>query len=199
MIVMRCQPLRRALCFKEEKVEIPEIGNLFFGLIASIGTVVATLYNVGQVRKINAELLASFEIALEKQNKHSVTELFRLIHGLRMNYSDIVVLVNDDNCSKIIYALKKTPGIVSFENGKFQYSGVGKIRLFMMADRFFRWGGLALSAIVAIFALWLLAFGGSGEVIAGIALIFPASIGIGLSLRSNRYDKMVSSLVSNET
>ncbi|APC87780.1 hypothetical protein FORC22_1919 [Vibrio parahaemolyticus] len=69
----------------------------------------------------------------------------------------------------------------------------------MMADRFFRWSGLALSAIVAIFALWLLAFGGSGEVIAGIALIFPASIGIGLSLRSNRYDKMVSSLVSNET
>ncbi|EGA71031.1 hypothetical protein VISI1226_11177 [Vibrio sinaloensis DSM 21326] len=104
-------------------MEIPEIGNLFFGLIASIGTVVATLYNVGQVRKINAELLASFEVALEKQNKHSVTELFRLIHGLRMNYSDIVVLVNDDNCSKIIYALKKTPGIVSFENGKFQYSG----------------------------------------------------------------------------
>ncbi|WP_281628737.1 hypothetical protein [Vibrio sp. St2] len=179
-------------------MEIPEAGNLFFGMIASIGTVVATLYNFGQVRKINAELLASFEIALEKQNKHSVTELFRSIHGLRMNYSDIVVLVNDDNCSKIIYALKKTPGMVSFEGGKFQYSGLGKIRPFMAFDKLLRGAGLVLAIGLFVISFWLLAFGNSGESIAGMILIVPSSFFIALSIRTNRYDKMVRSLVGNE-
>src|SRR5690606_40611368 len=91
---------------------------LIFGVISSLGTMALVFYNMSQTRKLRTELLEKFEEAVNRKNKHSSTELFRLIHGLRMNYSDVVELVKHDDCSKIIYALKKTPGIVSFKNGE---------------------------------------------------------------------------------
>src|SRR5690554_3132315 len=110
---------------------------LIFGVISSLGTMALVFYNMSQTRKLRTELLEKFEEAVNRKNKHSSTELFRLIHGLRMNYSDVVELVKHDDCSKIIYALKKTPGIVSFKNGEFQYTGIGKNKVFRYLDRWF--------------------------------------------------------------
>jgi uncharacterized membrane protein YvbJ len=84
-----------------EKMEFTETAiKLTLGLITTISTIAITYFNLGQTRKLKAELLDKFESAVAKAEKHSVAELFSLIHGLRMNYTDIVELIKHDDCIK---------------------------------------------------------------------------------------------------
>lgn len=95
-------------------MEIDTIFKILFGGVSALGTIALILNNFGQSQKLKAELLEKFRHAISESDKHAATEIFRLIHGLRMSYVDIVALTNNDNCSKIIYALKKTPGLVTY-------------------------------------------------------------------------------------
>lgn len=122
---------------KERIMDIEVISKLTFGLISSLGTIALVLFNMGQARKIKAELLEKFEEAVARESIHSATELFRLIHGLRMSYGDIIELIQHEQCSKIIYALKKTPGMVSYERGEFRYTRIARNNLFRFIDRWF--------------------------------------------------------------
>ncbi|WP_166373230.1 hypothetical protein [Psychromonas sp. SA13A] len=80
----------KMLYFSRGVMEVTELTKIIFGIITAIGTVALTYFNLSQTRKVTAELLEKFDVAIEKNQKHSVTELFRLIHGLRMSYSDIL-------------------------------------------------------------------------------------------------------------
>lgn len=85
-----------------------DLAKLILASMSAIGTMAVVFYNVGQTRKIKSELLREFEEAISRGNKHSVTELFRLIHGLRMSYTDIRELINHDNCVGATITCNKT-------------------------------------------------------------------------------------------
>lgn len=173
-----------------------EIGKLFFGVVTAVGTIALASFNFGQARKVKAELLEKFELALQNGQKHSVTELFRLIHGLRMSYTDIVELVKHDECSKIIYALSKTPGLVCYEQGEFKYTGIGKSVLFQFFDRWFTLLSILFFGATSLGSLALAMYAKNLAVIAlGFIMLAVFSFGLATQLRQRRYDRMVANLI----
>ena len=179
-------------------MEVTELTKIIFGIITAIGTVALTYFNLSQTRKVTAELLEKFDVAIEKNQKHSVTELFRLIHGLRMSYSDILQLIEHDECTKIIYALKKTPGIVCYQNGEFQYTSVGKNSVYKFFDIWTTRFSIGAFSTITLGGFLLLVFGeGSASVLGFVCMIIFAYL-LGIQLRQNRYDKMITNLVNTE-
>ncbi|WP_422139054.1 hypothetical protein [Endozoicomonas sp. ALC020] len=179
-------------------MEFTELSKLLFGLVTAIGTVAVTLFNLGQTRKVRAELLEKLDDAVHKEQKHSATELFRLLHGLRMSHSDIVELLKHDECSKIIYALKKTPGIVTYKSGEFSYTKIGRNKVFRFLDHWSGVIGLYFFGFLTLFFLAMFAFGKGGIAIAGaIFMVFFAFL-FGLQLRQRNYDFMVKNLIESE-
>jgi hypothetical protein len=171
---------------------------LVFGVISSLGTMALIFYNMGQARKMKAELLEKFEEAINRESKHSATELFRLIHGLRMNYSDVAELVKHDGCSKIIYALKKTPGIVSFKNGTFQYTNVGRNKVFRYIDCCFTHFSIFFFGGLLLVSLAVMGMSEGASSVAGFLFVIFSSVMLAVQLRQRAYDQMIESLVSPE-
>lgn len=171
---------------------------LIFGVISSLGTIALVFYNLSQSRKIRAELLEKFEEAVTRSNKHSVAELFRLIHGLRMRYTDIIELIGHDNCSKILYALKKTPGLVSYKNGEFQYRGLARNRVFRFFDLWFSRISIWLFGSLCLGSLATMAFFEGPTAVAGFVSLIFCSFILAVQLRQRAYDQMVANLVEPE-
>ncbi|WP_321323528.1 hypothetical protein [Thiomicrorhabdus sp.] len=179
-------------------MDIDVLSKLAFGLVSSLGTIALILFNIGQARKIKAELLEKFEEAVQRESIHSVTELFRLIHGLRMSYGDILELIRHEQCSKIIYALKKTPGIVSYEGGEFKYTLIARNRFFRFIDRWFMRLSIGFFSLLGVLSLALFGLGhGSTSVISFVFLLF-SSVMLALQLRQRAYDQMVERLIEPE-
>ena len=179
-------------------MEIDMYTKIIFGLVTAVGTGVLAYFNFSQTRKVTAELLEKFEIALEKSQKHSVTELFRLIHGLRMSYSDIVELVKHNDCSKIIFALKKTPNVVCYQDGTFKYTPLGKNSIFKFIDVWMSKAGIVIFSFIALFGTYLLMFKSGGTSFIGFVFMVFSSAMIGIQLRQKQYDQMVAKLVGDE-
>ncbi len=180
---------------KEKNMDIEVISKLAFGIVSSLGTIALILFNMGQARKIKAELLDKFEEAVARESIHSVTELFRLIHGLRMSYVDIIELIRHDQCSKIIYALKKTPGMVYYENGEFRYTRMARNGLFRFFDRWFLRLSISLFSILGLFSLGMLGFGNGATSVAGFIFLLFCSVMLAVQLRQRAYDQMVQRLI----
>lgn len=176
-------------------MDLEIISKLGFGLVSSLGTVALISYNFGQARKVRSDLVEKFEEAVSRKSIHSVTELFRLIHGLRMSYADITELIQDDQCSKIIYALKKTPGMVSYSEGEFKYAGIAGNRAFRFINEWFTRISIGFFGVLTLGSLAMFVFGQESAAVAGfIILLFCSSI-LTFQIRQKNYDRMVQNLV----
>jgi len=181
---------------KEVQMEFDTATKFIFGIVSALGTFAVIFLNSRQAAQVKSELLIKFENALEKEQKHSVTELFRLIHGVRMSYSDIVELVKHDECIKIIYAIRKTPGLVRYENGKFTYTKIAKNPFFKFVDRWIYLTSVVVFSSLTLVSLSMLGFGNGATAVAGFILsLFGASM-LAMQLRQRRFDQMVSNLIS---
>ncbi len=179
-------------------MEFTETSKILFGVITAIGTIAVTYFNLSQARKVKAELLEKFETAIEKSQKHSASELFRLIHGLRMSYSDIAALIENNDSLRIIYALKKTPGIVCYEDGEFRYSAVGKNKIYQFLDVWYLRISIALFSICLFVSLALLAFSEGVTSISGFVFTAFFSFMLAIQIKDKNYNKMVANLVNPE-
>lgn len=101
---------------------IGSITKLFIGIVASIVSIIFTVRYKNQYINSRSEVLDKFEKSVASQFTHSVTELFRLLHGLNMKYTDIISLIKEDECTNMILTLRKTPGLVKYENENYQYT-----------------------------------------------------------------------------
>lgn len=168
---------------------------LSFGLVSSMGTAALVFYNLGQARKVRAELLEKFEEAVSREHIHSTTELFRLIHGLRMSYRDITTLIQNEQCSKIIYALKKTPGMVSYNDGEFRYSGIAGSRVFRIINTWFTRLSIWLFGSLTLGSLAMFVFGEGAASVAGFVFLIFCSFFLALQVRQRNYDRMIQNIV----
>lgn len=176
-------------------MDLDLIAKLGFGLISSLGTVGLISYNFGQARKVRADLVEKLEEAVSRKSIHSVTELFRLIHGLRMSYADITELIQHDECTKIIYALKKTPGMVSYSGGKFKYTGIAGNRVFRFIDGWFTRISITLFGALALGSLAMFVFSQGAGAVAGFIFLLVCSFVLTFQLRQRNYDRMIRNLV----
>jgi predicted PurR-regulated permease PerM len=185
-------------CSYEVQMEFDGITKLIFGIVSAIGTAAVVFLTLRQATKVKAELLEKFETALEKSQKHSVAELFRLIHGVRMSYSDIAELVKHDECIKIIYAIKKTPGMVSYKNKAFTYTGIGTSPIFRFIDRWFTKFGITFFVFISLVSLLMLVIGNGATAITGFLFLIVSVAMFVMQINEHRYNQMVSNLISPE-
>lgn len=178
-------------------MEFDTLTKFIFGVVSALGTIAVIFLNSRQAAQVKSELLIKFENALAKDQKHTATELFRLLHGLRMNYSDIVELVKHDDCIKIIYAIKKTPGLVRYEQGEFKYTKIARNPIFRFIDLWIARIGIAVFGLLTVSSLLMLSLGEGGTALAGfIFMLFGAAM-LGVQIRQRRHDQMVANIIEN--
>ena len=112
-----------------------------------------------------------------------------------MNYADIVALIQNDECSKIIYVLKKTPGLVHYKNGNVIYSNIAKNAFYRFFDKWTSNISVWLFGLGLIVSFSLLVFGDGVIAITGFILTLVTSIMFGLELHQRSYNRMIANLV----
>lgn len=178
-------------------MEFDAITKFIFGVVSALGTFAIIFLNSRQAAQVKSELLIKFENAIEKEQKHTATELFRLLHGLRMNFSDIVELIKHDDCIKIIYAIKKTPGLVRYEQGEFKYTKIAKNPIFKFIDLWIARTGIVVFGLLTSSSLIMLSLGDGGTALAGfIFMLFGAAM-LGTQIRQSRHDQMVANIIQH--
>jgi len=179
-------------------MEYLDIGKLIGILISVIGTVAITFFNLSQSKRIRVELLEKLDDSIENGNKHTTCEIFRLLYGVRMNHSDITTLLNDENAIKIIYALRKTPGMVRYSNGEFIYQEIFDNEWVKLAGR------LSSKAITYVLSscLCLLAIASAATKDLSSLALFIIAIGVSVlltaHLKQGSYNQMIRELVNKK-
>ncbi len=175
-----------------------EILKIVTVLLSIIGTVALCIYHVSQSQRARADLIEKFEQALREGRKHAVCELFRMLHGLRMDYEDIQAICLSSNVTKIILALQKTPGLVKYENGTMQYTKRFEKAWVRLANKIatrvivYFFGGLAL--IVGFYAIYL-----EGTASVAMFLFIVPLTGIWwMQLKDIYHDMMVERIVGRD-
>ena len=94
--------------------------------------------NKKEERKIQLFEKLSNALSQEKSTKLEVCEYFRLATGLRMNYSDVKSLVDDENSIWLVYFLQKNSGYVQYKDGKLthtkRFASEKKRKIFLMVE-----------------------------------------------------------------
>lgn len=166
------------------------------GLISALSTIAVYKLNVAQSHKVRAELLERLEVALSEGRKHATCELFRMLHGLRVDYEDIRTICSDDRVSKIVLALQKTPGIVKHEGGKLQYTKLYGNRWVRRLDRLVMRFFALILGILTIAMIVLMATLDGVAAVAILVFAIPCVVFLAMQLKDLRHDRMVESLVN---
>lgn len=177
-------------------MDIEIINKLILGVISMIGTFTLSKYNTNQSNKIKAELLEKFDAALLGNNKHTITELFRIIHDLRMDYEDIIALTKDDRCSKIIHALHTTPSYVSYSKGNFEYAQIGKYKFYRNILKYHYKISVYFFYGCTIFCIILFSISKDAELITSFLGIIMSTLGLMYSMKENHFNNMIDDLVN---
>ena len=114
-----------------------------------------------------------------------------------MSYADIVMLVRQDECSKIIHALRKTPGLVCYKGGVIRYTSIGRNKYFRFFDKWANTLGVWFFGVILITSITLLVFGKGESSVAGFVFTLFSSVMLGLQLRERAHDQMVNNLVED--
>ena len=164
------------------------------GLASALGTVAVYRFNLAQAKRSRAELIEKLEKALENGSKHSVCELFHILHGLPMDYADVRAICDSDRASKIVLALQRTPGMVKHEGGSFQYTELYKKPWVRRSYRVILTIG---AATFGLFTLALIAIMTTMQGISAVAMlvfVIPLFAFLTVQLKDLQHERMVNSL-----
>lgn len=177
-----------------EKIEIIKA---VAGLISALGTIALYKYNFSQTEKAHAELIEKFEHALSQEKKHATCELFRMLHGLRMDYDDIQAICRSSKVSKVIYALKKTGGMVKYEDGRVQYTEFFKKRWVRIFDKYvMRILTYVMGGVIALSIILMVLLEGPAS-LAMLVFVIPCAAFLAMQVKDIRHDMMVESLIDD--
>ncbi|MCP4704983.1 MAG: hypothetical protein GY865_10260, partial [candidate division Zixibacteria bacterium] len=126
-----------------------------------------------------------------------VCELFYLLHGSKRNYKEILAIANNDDVSKILYALKKTPGIVEFENNELKYTALfGHPMVKFINQTVSKWLTYAMGACTICL---IIIFPMTDGITSFTFLIFiiPCFAVLTMQIKDMRYEQMVNEMVQD--
>lgn len=174
------------------------IFNALAGTASVLGAVAVYQFKLSQSKKARADLLVQLDDAIAQEKKHSAGELFYLLHDLRMNFEDIQAICGDSRSSKIVHALRKTPGIVTHTNGQFQYTGLfQKIwvrRINRLAMKLLAYA----MAFIALVSIVLMGFLDGAGALGLLVIVAPLAAFFGMQVKDIQHDNMVESLVRSD-
>jgi hypothetical protein len=167
------------------------------GIVTTIFTAIFYFYirDYWQSNKIKADLLDKLDTALKNNRKHNVSELFYMIHKVRINYNEILKLIEDDNSSKIIYALKRTPGLVEYKDGKLSRRQFP--RWITVVEKIFFKFMLVFCVVFLLALLILLPFAKGFVLLQLLIQLIGVTIIIISFLRFQRNEKIIDELIKN--
>ncbi|WP_226609364.1 hypothetical protein [Marinobacter nauticus] len=174
------------------------IFNALAGMASVMGAVAVYQFKLSQSKKARADLLAQLDDSIAQEKKHSTGELFYLLHGLRMNFEDIKAICSDGRSAKIVHALRKTPGIVTHENGRFKYTGIFEKLWVRQINKFVMRLLAYVMAAIALFSIILMGFLDGTEALALLIVVAPLAAFFGMQVKDIRHDDMVESLVGSD-
>lgn len=179
-------------------MDIVTASKVIVGLFSAFGTIALYRYNNWRALQARAVLIQQLEDAIQSERQYSATELFRMLHGMRMKYSDLKSIVNNDRVAHVIWALQKTPGMVSFEHGVLKYTSIFERGWVQRINKWVSRVGALFFAILttALIITAVLAKGITSLVI--LILLIPSSAFLFMKMRDIRYDQMIDSLVKND-
>lgn len=169
------------------------------GLISAVSAVGVYRLNKLKAYESRANLIKQLEEALEGCKKYSATELFRMLHGVRLTYEEVRTLTKKDKVAHILHVLTRTPSMVSYTNGEFKYSisfskPFNRI-IYKYSSRFcVAIFGVSTFAFIVMFAL-----SEGTQAIAILFLLIPSSAFLTMQLNEIKYDKFVEELVDQKT
>lgn len=172
-----------------------QIMNTVAGLASALGTIAVYKFNLEQSRKTRAELLEKLDAAMAQSRKHSACELFRMLHGLRMDYEDIEAICQNSKVSKIILALQKAPGMVKHENGRIQYHGLFDSQRVRVSNRYLSRALAGIMGALTIALIVWMSFLSGLDALAALVVVVPVATFFAMQLNSIRQDGMIESLV----
>jgi hypothetical protein len=174
------------------------IFNVLAGIASVMGAVAVYQFKISQSKKARADLLTQLDDSIAQNKKHSAGELFYLLHGLRMNFEDIQAICADSRSAKIVYALRKTPGIVTHENGRFKYTGMFENAWIRRGNKFFMKLLAYAMAATALFSIILMGFLEGTQALALLIVVAPLAAFFGMQVKDIQHDNMVESLVRSD-
>lgn len=176
-----------------------EIITTVITVVGSIATALITSYKYEE-RKM--AILDKLAIALRNDSplKIEVAELFRLLTGLRMDYSEIKKIIEDDKCIWLIHILRTTPGYVKYKDGKLHYTEFFRSKCIRVFNSFIDKIAQITSFLLYVFFSLAMIFLPTlqGKAISVICLIFSA-IWLIQALKNKRYSEKINELMVDET
>ncbi|MBK8971832.1 MAG: hypothetical protein IPM37_10835 [Hahellaceae bacterium] len=175
-----------------------EIFNALAGLITALGTVTVFKFNSAQAMKHRAELLEMLNKAIATNDKHATTEIFLMLHKLRMSFSDIKAICEDNNSSKIIRILQTNFGAVTYLDSQLQYRSMlkkPKVRKFATAVT--RFGALLMGLVTAVL-IFLMTITEGKVAVSLLIFAVPFSAVLALQLWDLRQDKLIGEMIEGQ-
>lgn len=168
-------------------------------VIGSIATAMITSYKYEERKMAILEKL-SISLRHESPLKIEITELFRLLTGLRMNYSEIKKIIEDDNCIWLLHILRTTPGYVKYKNGKLHYTeffrSIWVRKFYSFIDKIAQISSLLLYFFFSFAMIFLPTL--QGKAISVVFLIFSA-VWYVQAMRNKRYSEKIDELMVDDT
>lgn len=167
----------------------------FLGVFSAISAIGVFFFNQWQAKKLRAELLEKLDEAISKEKKHTACELFRLIHGIPIEYSNLKALVNDDNSMVIVYVLKRYPGLAKLQEGKLIYSKK------MRSPRVRQFGKIVYHSLAIFFGFTLtfsviyMSTGGVAQFLIGFVFVLISYFVFANMLKMIQDERMIKDLV----
>ncbi len=172
---------------------------ILVSIVSALGTIAGYKLNHIKSQQTKAVLINQFEEALGNKNKYSICELFSVIYGINMGYKDILEIIERDDLNKVLFVLKKTPGMVKYAEGRLQYNTVYKSSRYRVIEHAYTKYSAYLSGALAILIVTLLMPFAKGTLVL-ISLGF-AVLGFTVFLlqwRETQYNNMLKELIENE-
>ncbi|WP_345971327.1 hypothetical protein WCX72_05560 [Sulfurimonas sp. HSL1-6] len=93
-------------------------------ILTVVGSIIVAVIsnNKSEERKLLAHEKLSKVIKNDDSTKLEVAALFKAATGIKMTYSDVLKIVDDDNGIWLVHLLSTVPGYVKYENGKLHYT-----------------------------------------------------------------------------
>ena len=132
----------------------------------------------------------------KNHNKLEVAEYFRMVTGLRMNYSDIKKIIDDENSIWLVYFLQRNSGYVQYDNGKLshtkRFANEKKRNIFLIFEKWhYKYMIYSTGTVYIVSAIALLFAKNTAMSIVAILFLFGSALMfVSLSKDRNKVEKL---------
>ena len=165
------------------------------GLVTAVGAVAIYRLNTAQASKVRAELLEKLRRSISANDRMQSCELFRMAFRLRMPFSDIRSLSNEEEFSLIVRILQSNLGAVRYDQGRLQYGKRLQNATFRKVANFVSKFGVFIMAVITGALIIFMAMLEGPISLAMLVFVIPAAAILAAQLWDIRQDRIIERII----